>query len=151
MSKYTDVNKAVQNYAAFGNRWERVRRDFDAFCEHLDNLEGAGVKGIKITRNENELHLNINAYGRKFAVQLLPQVTGESMRGYAIFFELLFDNSTRTIKKFVVDGGGFISDPDQTNSLPAYDASSLQLKYWINLIDLALTLEPTLSNNTVNT
>lgn len=147
MSKYADANKAVQNYAAFGNRWEKVRRDFDAFCEHLDNLEGAGVKGITITRDENKQHLDINAYGRKFGVQLLPQVTGESIRGYAIFFELLLDNSTRTVKKFVLDGGGFISDPDQTNSLPAYDASSLQLKYWINLIDLALTPEPILDKN----
>lgn len=143
MPKYTDINRAVQNYISFGNRWERIQKDFNEFSEHIDNLEKLGIKGIVITRPEDKKRIEISAYGRNFSVQLFPQVVEESIRGFAIFFENLPDGSTRDIKKFAVDGG-YISELDQSDTLPAYDATSLQLRYWLNLIDFALSSEPQL-------
>lgn len=147
MAKYTDVHQAVHNYSFFGARWEKIKKEFETFYEHLDYLERSGVKGITIVRSENIQQFDIVAYNRTFSVQLHPQVVDTNIRGVAIFFEKLSDTQIHIIKKFMVDGGGFIADLDSTNSLPAYDGSSLQLKYWINLIDAALSMEPHPTSN----
>jgi hypothetical protein len=145
MQKYNDVNRAVQNYSIFDSRWTRIQKDFNEFCEPLDNLQGVGIKGVTVERHTGERRVDISAYGREFSAQLFAVVAGEQLRGTVKFYECIHDGETREVSEFRVDSG-YIHDLNGNNPpIPTYDSSSTQLKYWINLLDVGLSLEPELS------
>jgi hypothetical protein len=148
MQKYIDVTRALQNYSSFDSRWARIQKDFNEFGEHLDNLEKLEIKNIETKRHINERRIDISAYGREFSAQLFAVVVGEQIRGTVKFYERLSNGETREVSGFRVDSG-YIHDIEGTNPpIPTYDSSSTQMKYWINLIDLGLSLEPQLSKVT---
>lgn len=141
MQKYTDTNRAIHNYSLFGRRWAKINKDFEEFTSHLNNLQPSGITGITVAHVPDKQRVDVSAYGREFSAQLYAVVDAEYIYGLVKFYERTNTDQTREVTRFIVDGG-MIQDVDRTNYIPSYDSSSIQLRYWINLIDAALSITP---------